>query len=270
MSDLQERIATWIRAIDPVNGLDVGERYSRAADEMDEWKGTSDTDETADVVITLYGYAAARGFDLERAVEDKFRRAQDKYGFKRHELPTDTNSPFVNWLNGISNSMFAAGLLIPAPAPNVLEAERPSVDATWYAVAETVAKRGTCTRKQVGACIIDADGVIVSTGYNGAPRGLPHCLEVGCINDTEDHARCKRAVHAEANAIIQGGQYDCQDATLYVTTFPCIECAQLIINAGISRVVFGGEYATQAHFRSVVEDLFDAADVQYGSIENAT
>jgi len=103
-----------------------------------------------------------------------------------------------------------------------------------------VARRSTCPRAAVGAVIV-RDKRILTTGYNGSPRGQPHCTEVGCLM-VNDH--CVRTLHAEQNAIIQGALHgvDVSHSTLYVTHQPCLSCAKMIINAGIERVVYGGEY----------------------------
>lgn len=260
MYDIQERIAQWQRAAFGDGAMDTETRKAKVREEMAEWLESPDADETADVLITLYGYAAARGFDLVRAVEDKFFRAQMKHPAIARTKPTNTDDGMVNFTNTLWN--VGAALKLPIQPTNELEARRWSVDDTWFVVAETVAKRGTCPRRQVGAVVVDCNGEIVATGYNGAPRGLPHCTDAGCINDTEDHARCKRSVHAEINALIQSGSYNSRGGTLYVTTFPCIECAQAIINSGIVRVVYGDVYTTQAHFRETVLNLFDAAGVE--------
>ena len=103
-----------------------------------------------------------------------------------------------------------------------------------------VARRSTCPRAAVGAVLV-RDKRILTTGYNGAPRGLPHCTEVGCLM-VNDH--CVRTLHAEQNAIIQGALHgvDVAGSTLYVTHQPCLVCAKMIINAGVERVVYGGDY----------------------------
>ncbi|HEX59258.1 MAG TPA: cytidine deaminase [Methanomicrobia archaeon] len=125
-------------------------------------------------------------------------------------------------------------------------AKRISVDEYFMEIAKVVAKRSTCLRRQIGAVIVK-NKIIVSTGYNGAPRGLPHCLDIGCIRDElgiasgERHEVC-RGVHAEQNALIQAGR-SAEGATLYVNAYPCKICAKLIINAGIKRVVVSGEYS---------------------------
>ncbi len=126
---------------------------------------------------------------------------------------------------------------------------RPSWDEYFMQMAELTAKRSTCLRRQVGAIIVK-DKHIIATGYNGAPKGLPHCDELGgCYREKlgipsgERHELC-RALHAEQNAIIQAatlGQ-SIEGATIYVTHQPCIICAKMIINAGITRIVVRSGY----------------------------
>ncbi len=107
-------------------------------------------------------------------------------------------------------------------------------------IAQVVSSRSTCPRKHVGAVIV-RDRTILSTGYNGSVRGLPHCDEVGCdiVN-----GHCERTVHAEANAIIQAARNGVQiaGAELYTTASPCWWCFKLIANSGIARVYFGEFY----------------------------
>ncbi|HNS50164.1 MAG TPA: cytidine/deoxycytidylate deaminase family protein [Anaerolineae bacterium] len=119
-------------------------------------------------------------------------------------------------------------------------ASRPSWDEYFMQITLQVARRSTCPRAAVGAVIV-RDKRILTTGYNGSPRGQPHCTEVGCLM-VNDH--CVRTLHAEQNAIIQGALHgvDVSHSTLYVTHQPCLSCAKMIINAGIERVVYGGEY----------------------------
>ncbi|NOZ87153.1 MAG: dCMP deaminase family protein [Deltaproteobacteria bacterium] len=114
--------------------------------------------------------------------------------------------------------------------------------------AELARARSTCLRRAVGAVIV-VDRNVVATGYNGAPKGLPHCAEVGCLRaklkvpSGERHELC-RGLHAEQNAIIQAAYHgtSIRGGTLYCTTSPCSICAKMIINAGIRRVVFSEEY----------------------------
>ena len=121
---------------------------------------------------------------------------------------------------------------------------RSSWDEYFMDMAVLTAKRSTCLRRQVGAVIVK-DKHIIATGYNGAPRGVPHCDEKGgCLRQQlnvpsgERHELC-RALHAEQNAIIQAatlGQ-SIEGGTIYVTNQPCVICAKMIINAGIRRIV---------------------------------
>lgn len=126
--------------------------------------------------------------------------------------------------------------------------ERPSWDAYFMELAHVVAKRSTCLRRSVGALLV-RDKHILATGYNGAPTGLPHCAEVGCLRErlgipSGERQELCRGLHAEQNAIIQGALHgvSVHGSTLYCTTQPCITCAKMLINAGVVRVVYEGEY----------------------------
>lgn len=116
---------------------------------------------------------------------------------------------------------------------------RISRDQMLIEIAHVVAKRSTCLRAQVGA-VIAQDGRIVSTGYAGAPAGLPHCTPELC----DLSHPCTRTVHAEAGAISYAARAGIRlyGATLYCTLMPCEPCAKLIINAGIQRVVYDKAY----------------------------
>jgi len=125
---------------------------------------------------------------------------------------------------------------------------RPSWDEYFSRIAVEVSRRSTCLRRHVGAILV-CDKRILATGYNGAPRGLPHCEQVGCLREArrvpsgERHELC-RGLHAEMNAIIQAAAYGIrvQGATLYSTTFPCSLCAKMLINAGVVRIVVQADY----------------------------
>lgn len=121
--------------------------------------------------------------------------------------------------------------------------QRPSWDEYFMSIAHQVATRSTCPRAAVGAVVVK-DRRILTTGYNGAPMGLPHCTEVGCLI-IDNH--CVRALHAEQNAIIQAAFHgvSIKGSTIYVTHQPCLTCAKMIINAGIKRVVYEGDYPDQ-------------------------
>jgi len=117
---------------------------------------------------------------------------------------------------------------------------RVSWDEYFMNIAREVATRSTCARKHVGAVIV-RDRTILSTGYNGSVRGLPHCDEVGHM--MED-GHCVRTIHAEANAIIQAAKNGTRidGAGIYVTASPCWNCFKTIANAGLTRIVFGEFY----------------------------
>jgi dCMP deaminase len=125
---------------------------------------------------------------------------------------------------------------VPAPkAP-----KRPGWDEYFMQIARTVATRATCPRASVG-CVLTRDRRILTTGYNGAPRGVAHCLDVGCLI-VHDH--CQRATHAEANAIVQGALHGVglAGATAYCTHQPCVNCTKLFISAGVERIVYEHAY----------------------------
>lgn len=131
---------------------------------------------------------------------------------------------------------------------SIKQDNRPSWDDYFMSILDTVKERSTCLRRKVGAIIVK-DKRIISTGYNGAPSGLKHCYELGCIREKrnipsgQNHELC-RGIHAEQNAIIQAAMYgvSINKSTIYVTCSPCVQCAKMIINAGIKRVVYCGEY----------------------------
>jgi dCMP deaminase len=126
--------------------------------------------------------------------------------------------------------------------------KRPSWDEYFMSIARLVSGRSTCLRRSVGAILVK-DRRILASGYNGAPAGLPHCEETGCVRERlqvpsgERHELC-RGIHAEQNAIIQSANYGTgiDRATIYTTHHPCSVCAKMIINAGIVRVVTDDSY----------------------------
>jgi len=120
---------------------------------------------------------------------------------------------------------------------------RPTWDEYFSQITKQVATRSTCLRRHVGAVIVK-NKRILSTGYNGAPSGLPHCAETGCLREqlgipSGQRQEICRGLHAEQNAIIQAALHGVAIAgsDIYVTHQPCITCAKMIINAGIKRVV---------------------------------
>ncbi len=118
--------------------------------------------------------------------------------------------------------------------------DRSSWDQYFMDIAKQVATRATCDRKHVGAVLV-RNRTILSTGYNGSIRGLPHCDEAGHMMEN-DH--CVATVHAEANAIIQAARngVGIDGATIYTTASPCWPCFKLVANAGLVRIVFGEFY----------------------------
>lgn len=148
--------------------------------------------------------------------------------------------------------------------------ERPSWDEYFMEMAELTSKRSTCLRRKVGAVIVK-DRHIIATGYNGAPRGLRHCSEVGCMREKlhvpsgERHELC-RALHAEQNAIIQAatlGQ-SIEGGVIYVTNQPCAICAKMIVNAGITRIVVRSGYPDE-----LAVAILDEAGIQIEKLEKA-
>ena len=126
--------------------------------------------------------------------------------------------------------------------------DRPSNDEYFMDMAELVSTRSTCLRRKVGAVIVK-DKRVLSTGYNGSPKGTRHCEEVRCIREQlkipsgTRHELC-RGVHAEQNAVTQAAYFgvSVNGATIYTTTFPCSMCAKILINAGIKEIVYNEGY----------------------------
>jgi dCMP deaminase len=125
---------------------------------------------------------------------------------------------------------------------------RPSWDEYFMGITELVAQRSTCLRRQVGAIIV-RDKRIITTGYNGAPSRIKHCLDVGCLREQmgipsgERHELC-RGLHAEQNAIIQAAIHGVtlQGATIYCTNMPCSICSKMLINAQIVDIYYKEGY----------------------------
>jgi len=125
---------------------------------------------------------------------------------------------------------------------------RPDWDSYFMQIANLVATRSTCLRRQVGAVLVK-NNRILATGYNGAPSKLEHCYSIGCVRKKEripsgeKHELC-RAVHAEQNVIIQCAKYgiSTQDSILYCTHFPCVICAKMLINAEIKKIFYKNSY----------------------------
>lgn len=136
----------------------------------------------------------------------------------------------------------AAGLDPQLPPTLVLDPDgRLNRDDLFMKLTQLAALRSTCVRAHVGA-VIAQDGRPISMGYNGAPPGLPHCLEDGCMQGAD--GGCERCIHAEANAIAWAARagLSVEESTMYCTYSPCRACAQLIVSAGIRRFYFVKDY----------------------------
>ena len=142
------------------------------------------------------------------------------------------------------------------------ESDRPSWETYFMDITFLVAKRSTCLRRSVGAIIVK-DKRILSTGYNGAPSSIKHCVETGCLREElnvasgEKHELC-RGIHAEQNAIIQAAYHgvSIKGATLFCTNLPCSICTKMIINAGINKICYESGYAD-----SLAEEMLKEAGV---------
>ncbi|MCK8816403.1 cytidine/deoxycytidylate deaminase family protein [Natroniella sulfidigena] len=146
--------------------------------------------------------------------------------------------------------------------------QRPSWDQYFMEMTQVVAKRSTCLRRKVGALLVK-DKRVLATGYNGAPSGLQHCQEVGCLRDQEEvpsgerHELC-RGLHAEQNAIIQAALHgiSIEGAILYCTHQPCILCTKMIINAGVDKIIFKGGYPD-----SLALEMIEEAEIELQQFE---
>lgn len=150
------------------------------------------------------------------------------------------------------------------------EDKRPSWDEYFMGMAKLTSQRSTCLRRKVGAVIVK-DKHIIATGYNGAPRGLSHCAELGgCLREElnvpsgQRHELC-RALHAEQNAIIQAatlGQ-SIEGASIYITHQPCSICSKMIINAGIDRIIVDEGYPDE-----LATNLLEEAGIKVVKLES--
>ena len=136
---------------------------------------------------------------------------------------------------------------------------RPTWEEYFMEIARLVARRSTCLRRQVGAVVVKEKNIL-ATGYNGTPSGIAHCSEVGCLRQKlnvpsgERHELC-RGLHAEQNAIIQAAKHgvNISGGTLYCTNSPCVICSKMLINAGISSIVYLEGYPDQLSLELLAE-----------------
>ena len=125
---------------------------------------------------------------------------------------------------------------------------RPDWNEYFLKLVRIIAQRSTCRRRQVGALLIK-DKRIIASGYNGAPSGMPHCLDIGCLREqlkipSGERQELCRGLHAEMNAIIQAAIYgvSTKDSILYCTNYPCILCAKMLVQAKIKKLIFISDY----------------------------
>jgi dCMP deaminase len=154
----------------------------------------------------------------------------------------------------------------------VANMSRPSWEETWILTANIMSLRGTCPRRKVGCVITDGDQVFLSQGYNGAPRGLPHCTDDGVGCRIDGLGRCTRTIHAEMNAIFNAVRngVSLYGSHVYCTDRPCINCAQALVQVGIREIMWSNDHLHPDE-RDAVLDIFGAANItmrvaNYGSL----
>jgi dCMP deaminase len=148
---------------------------------------------------------------------------------------------------------------------------RPSWHQYFMTITRQVAERSTCKRAKVGAVIV-RDKNILATGYNGAPAGMPHCIDVGCLiyqsktpnGETEEN--CFRTIHAEMNAIAQAAKNGAsiKDASIYITHTPCIHCLKVLVNTGIKSIYYEIPYKLHT-----LEEILRTTHVELEKVELA-
>ncbi|HMA58697.1 MAG TPA: cytidine/deoxycytidylate deaminase family protein [Halanaerobiales bacterium] len=146
--------------------------------------------------------------------------------------------------------------------------DRPNWDQYFMEMAELASKRSTCLRRKVGAVLVK-DRRILATGYNGAPKKLPHCEETGCLREQKNvpsgqrHEIC-RGIHAEQNLIAQSAVHGVktEGATVYCTNQPCSICTKLLINAGIKKIYYKNPYNDE-----FTKKLLDQSEIEYKVIK---
>ncbi len=147
--------------------------------------------------------------------------------------------------------------------------KRPSWDEYFLEVAALVSKRATCLRRRVGAVLVK-DKKILATGYNGAPSGLKHCIDIGCLREKlkipsgQRHELC-RGLHAEQNVLLQAALHgiSTRESILYITNQPCIICVKMLINGGIKEIVTSGDYPDK-----LARDFLEEARIKIRNIKS--
>lgn len=152
--------------------------------------------------------------------------------------------------------------------PDTITDKRPGWDEYFMRIAHEVATRSTCLRRQVGAILV-LEKRILTTGYNGAPSGLEHCANVGCLREKynvpsgQRHELC-RGLHAEMNALLQAAYHGIRicGSTVYTTHSPCTLCTKMLINGGIERIVAAAEYPDP-----LAREMLEEAGIQTETLE---
>ncbi len=140
---------------------------------------------------------------------------------------------------------------------------RISKDDYFMKIAEVVSQRSTCIKRKVGAVLVK-ESHIISTGYNGAPSGFKHCTKKTCVRqnlESGERPELCRGVHAEINCIVQAAIHGTSikgDTILYSTTFPCMSCLKLLINAGIKKIIYKEGYNME---NKVKKELLDESNL---------
>ena len=151
------------------------------------------------------------------------------------------------------------------PSKKIKKHTRPSWNEYFLRIAEILATRSTCDRRNVGAVLVK-NKAILSTGYNGAPRGLAHCDDAG-HEIVEGH--CVRTVHAEANAIVQAARHgiSVDGAIMYLTNSPCYDCFKMMVNGGVKEVIYRDFYMSRYEASGAVLKLAKKAGVKITRFE---
>ena len=152
--------------------------------------------------------------------------------------------------------------------PSPRDVKRPEWEIYFLKIARLASTRSTCLRRHVGAVLVKEKNIL-ATGYNGAPSGVPHCLDGGCLREMEGvpsgqrHELC-RGLHAEQNAIIQAAYHgvSIRDSVLYCTNFPCVICTKMLANAGIRKIYFEEGYPDALSERMMGEAGMDLHRIQ--------
>lgn len=194
-----------------------------------------------------------RGADTEKQIDEKeiLVRLEKEEGKGELESGQQIAKCFelINYLIINESTFVDLGKKIDHFVGILCGTERPSFDEIFMEIAYAWAKRATCLRRKVGA-VIAKDKQQLTSGYNGAPKGLPHCAELGgCLREKlgipsgQRHELC-RGTHAEQNAITQAAKFgiNIEGGTLYCNTYPCVICAKMILNAGIIKIVYDANY----------------------------